>query len=584
MASTDINNFIKEIHNLNTKINNNNYINRISSHHENFVQLNEIIEKYQEIHDVFKENLEDNYYLFKCFYDIFIKYLVNIINFIEYLKAIKNTLESSKSLKSSKSSKSILKSDIDDVNKTYGSIYNYTFIKLLKFLGLKESKKYITIKDLYHIIQYYDKKEGIKKISDLHKLEIEKFLNKRNINTLIKNLEIIINNTIADIVDLDQTIKKKTKHLNYITIPQYNPICWFASILTGMCYSDLNKKLIYDKITTNDSRFDNPFSVMIKILIEEITNQFKTYDEKDSFYCGMLKYLKNEPVQVLNYFIDLNLDNFLTEIYDIFGVEINLKDMSKEDYDNMMAYLNKSYLYSKYSYFMNFIYYNLKKNEDGSRCSFNLDDSKVYEIPYSDSSILVYFYDLINVFCKYVYLDIDSKSKAYNYYENVLSNDESSGKIPDIIAIEYNNKTINFNDQIKIKKVDEEIKIENSEMGIIIYKDHKYKLDYILHFNDTKIKCDLNSSCIHCISAITYGGVEYIYDSDKIRKTVNCEETYKIPCSLIKQKWSKNMNKELSYCTTDCNYNIDCKLDKIYRDDICYTYNFNLIYVYVKID
>ena len=58
MASTDINNFIKEIHNLNTKINNNNYINRISSHHENFVQLNEIIEKYQEIHDVFKETVE----------------------------------------------------------------------------------------------------------------------------------------------------------------------------------------------------------------------------------------------------------------------------------------------------------------------------------------------------------------------------------------------------------------------------------------------------------------------------------------------------------------------------------------------
>jgi hypothetical protein len=574
MESTDINNFIKKIHNLNTKINNNNYINRISSHRENFVELNRIIKKYQEIHDVFKENLEDNYYLFKCFYDIFIKYLVNIINFIEYLKDIINT---------SKSSKSILKSDIDNVNKTYGTIYNYTFVKLLKFLKLKESKKYITIKDLYLIIQSYDKKEGIKKIPDLHKLEFKKFLNKKNINTLIKNLEIIINNTIADIVDLDQTIKKKTKHLNYITIPQYNPICWFASILTGMCYSDLNKKLIYDKITKNDSKF-NPFSEMIKFLIKEITNQYKTYDEKDSFYCEMLNYLKNEPVQVLNYFIDLNLDNFLKEIYDTFKVKINLEDMSNEDYDNMMAYLNENYLYSKYSYFMNFIYYNLKKNEDGTRCSFNLDDSKVYEISYADSSILVYFYDLINVFCKYVYLDIDSKSKAYNYYENALLNDENSDKIPDIIAIEYNNKIINLNDENKIKKVDEEIKIEDSEMGIIIYKDHKYKLDYILHFNDTKIKCDLNSSCVHCISAITYGGVEYIYDSDKIRKIVDCEETYKIPCSLIKQKWSKNMNKELSYCTTDCNYNIDCKLDKIYRDDICYTYNFNLIYVYIKID
>lgn len=31
---------------------------------------------------------------------------------------------------------------------------------------------------------------------------------------------------------------------NYVTIPQYIGICWYVSILTGMCYSDASRNLI----------------------------------------------------------------------------------------------------------------------------------------------------------------------------------------------------------------------------------------------------------------------------------------------------------------------------------------------------
>ena len=271
--------------------------------------------------------------------------------------------------------------------------------------------------------------------------------------------------------------------------------------------------------------------------------------------------------------------------------------MTSTNYTKFFDYLSEHYLYSRYSYFINFMEYNLKKDEaklvnvDGvmtyqHRCYLDIENSNGYEIFNSDVSILAFFYDLINIFCKYVYLDI-SVHGNYDYYESTSSKEETDKDIPDIIAIEYNNKTLSLKNEKLIKPVTEKITIKYFEDGIIFYKGHQYKLDYILHFNDNKIKCsNKDASCGHCISAITYGGEEYIYDSDKINRYIDCpnDEKYKMPCSLIKQKWNKNINNELTYCTTNCEYNVDCKLDKLYRNNLCYTFNYNLIYVYVRID
>jgi hypothetical protein len=184
MPITDINDFIKEIYKLNTIINSNYYIDVIAKtplgfnkHKKNFKHLNEIINKYNSIYDVFKENVEDNYYLFKCFYDIFIKFLVNIIGFVEYLMMFKNlSLKSlSKSLSTKTKSLSIYKSiiinGIEQRKTKYGTIHFYNFQKLLDFLFLEETTKEIEIKKLYEIINYTtkveDKSDIIEEIPEL---------------------------------------------------------------------------------------------------------------------------------------------------------------------------------------------------------------------------------------------------------------------------------------------------------------------------------------------------------------------------------------------------------------------------------
>jgi hypothetical protein len=42
---------------------------------------------------------------------------------------------------------------------------------------------------------------------------------------------------------------------DYITIPQYEGICWFISFLTGICYSDKNKQLLLKKFSENQANY-----------------------------------------------------------------------------------------------------------------------------------------------------------------------------------------------------------------------------------------------------------------------------------------------------------------------------------------
>jgi hypothetical protein len=109
----------------------------------------------------------------------------------------------------------------------------------------------------------------------------------------------------------------------------------------------------------------------------------------------------------------------------------------------------------------------------------------------------------------------------------------------------------------------------------------KYKLDYILHYNDID-KCK-DKKCYHCISGITYNNEDYIYNSDIKSDVISCDDgnEYAIPCSLLKQNWNKNINKDITYCTTKCKYNLECKIDNLYDNNLCYTFNTNITYVYV---
>jgi hypothetical protein len=280
----------------------------------------------------------------------------------------------------------------------------------------------------------------------------------------------------------------------------------------------------------------------------------------------------------------MNFELFAEEFKENEGITIDItKEIPINDYELFIEYLNKYYVYSRYSYFITFIRHNIKMTPDEKFYYLDIENANIYEIFSSDSSVIAYFYDLLNIYCKYMYLTLEDNGNI-SYYESTASREEQEEDIPEIIVLEYNNTDIKLNYTEFIRKVENEIIIKDENMGIIIYKKNKYKLDYITHFNNTNIRCDKRGNCVHCISAITYNNEEYIYDSGKTRETIVCDKTkYKVPCSLIKQKWSKNVNKEITYCTTNCNYNLDCKLDNIYRNDICYTFNYNLIYVYVLI-
>jgi hypothetical protein len=81
---------------------------------------------------------------------------------------------------------------------------------------------------------------------------------------------------------------------SYITIPQYEGICWFISFLTALTYSDRNKKLVmnkYDEIkstTLDDLDQITPetdyiiiFNTLVYYIINNVTKDFKTYNIKD---------------------------------------------------------------------------------------------------------------------------------------------------------------------------------------------------------------------------------------------------------------------------------------------------------------
>ena len=61
-----------------------------------------------------------------------------------------------------------------------------------------------------------------------------------------------LNSLIKEIMNIYSTIPYKD---DYITIPQYEGICWFISFLTGICYSDKNKQLLLKKFSENQANY-----------------------------------------------------------------------------------------------------------------------------------------------------------------------------------------------------------------------------------------------------------------------------------------------------------------------------------------
>jgi hypothetical protein len=600
----DINGFITKIHELNAIINKNGeYINKIAGspnnkklHNKNFLLFKTMMNEYNSNFDYFRTHIKENNYLFKCFYDIFIKYLVNIAGFIHYVQIYDEYLKEKFNLR-------VYYEDMTETN----TCYDYNLNELLKILKLSLNYPYK--------IELYDLNEKNIDFEDTDYIPTFNYNElKKNANQLINYLKKLLNDTIYNLLLLYETQIKPTEN-NYITIPQYTSICWFISILTGMCYSDANKKLITSKIDIdNIKEDDDEFTLVIKTIIKNITRVYRTYDmEKltSETNCEMYEYLKTKPKFVLDnllydmciFFVDdYNRYKFNKRIsrsvksYKLLRSTIKIKldrrkkilEIDEAEYDNFISFLTQKYKLSKYAFFFNVFFDNIiKKANKYILDIFNLQD---YGLKITDVNILEYLYELLGIKSKFIYVnknDIKKDELLFYEYNNkyLINANETPDDIPDIIVLEYNNSIIlDLDYSTYINPIKYNIKIINNNLGIIEYKGVNYKLDYILHGDNAEKNRELNYDCGHFISAITYDNKDYIYDSSKISQYLNCgDKLYKLPCTLMRQDWNKDINKDLTYCIENCKYNLECNIDNIPKDERCYTFNTDIVYVYVRI-
>ena len=109
--------------------------------------------------------------------------------------------------------------------------------------------------------------DDVIKISDINAIKLKELkeinkdlFNKKIISYIILLKEFYNKNTLNDYKDA------------YITIPQYFGNCWYISMLTGICYSDLSKKLLLSKIgdEANLKKLLETSSKTDKILIKTV--------------------------------------------------------------------------------------------------------------------------------------------------------------------------------------------------------------------------------------------------------------------------------------------------------------------------
>jgi len=612
----NINVFIDKIQELNRIINENgNYINKIAQdsdnndlHNENILLFKKMIDEYNNNFEYFKTNIEENNYLFKCFYDIFIKYLVNIAGFIHYVQTYSDYLKEKFDLE--------IYNDKIIENDTY---YSYNLREFLEIVQLSLNYPYsIQLLDLYTIIH----KKNIEFEDNDYTPQFSYTELKENSGELINYLKKLLYTTIYNLLVLYETQIKPVQNY-YITIPQYTNICWYVSILTGMCYSDANKKLITSKIDIhNTEEEDYEFTALIKTLIKNITNIYRKYDTKkidSKTNCEIYEYLKTQPKFALDnllydmciFFVDdyiryifrttssRNRTSLSKSVKSYKSLRSNIKikldrrtkilEIHESEYEKFILFLTKKYKLSKYAFFINIFIANIiEKNDKYILDIFNLQH---YELNITDINILEYLYELLGIKSKFIYVnknDIKTEELLFYEYNNkyLINSTETQTDIPDVIILEYNSNIIleldfsTYIDPLKYK-----IKIIDNNLGIIEYKGVNYKLDYILHGNDIQKTCEYKCDCRHLISAITYNNKDYIYDSSKISQKIVCgDKSYDLPCTFMRQDWNKDINKDLTYCIKNCKYNLECNIDNIPKNELCYTFNTDITYVYVKME
>ena len=501
----------------------------------------------------------------------------------------------------------------NDENKIISNFHiNYLFIDLMtlaiiilySYIHVENSLDNVSSTKLSFFNRYFKPKYSIKKIFKIKKkdaIEKDDFF-RYIIIEILKNIQPNIiedlenNNKLYDILkeniynkyntlynDIKQIIEQikpfyEIKPSEIITISQYEGICWFTAFLTCICYSDANRKIIYNKInkdiseyllqhseykkfnskyekikSTYKNLFDKILFIELSIVNECIHDNSIEYDILFKLFLYIIiKYISNDKKKYTEYneIILLKINNIIKT----YPIKI-LKILHIDYIRNISKYNHSNFNYLK----------NLNHTI--------IDDDNSYGIYTFDYNFYNYFYDILNI--KTFYL-------IYHKNDYYIFNDINIDNIPDIFLINYTNFISNTTlHNLKIEKI--EINYNNNELT---FKATIYELDYILFSNDkTTIKNKNNKSNNgHVVSAITYHNDEYYHDT-RYDIRVN-RYNYNNPCPFIKQKWKGK--KIGQFCLKKCFYtkiNLDDKISNIIRnstDDMCYNYSNGYICCYVK--
>ena len=124
--------------------------------------------------------------------------------------------------------------------------------------------------------------------------DINSFKTNKNINKFIKLLINVINTQLYI-----------RGGVSYITLPQYEGICWFISMLCGITYSDMSKNLLIKKRPRRISASSNTFKKFAYDIIDNITRDFKKYNISSiDSDCELLIALKFTPLNVFRDILD----------------------------------------------------------------------------------------------------------------------------------------------------------------------------------------------------------------------------------------------------------------------------------------
>lgn len=423
-------------------------------------------------------------------------------------------------------------------------------------------------------------------------------ISKENIIKYIKYFIYMINNVIY--------IKPNIKNY-YITIPQYENICWFISILTAITYSDMSKKLLLSNGSSRINYNYQEFNNFIFYIIDNITATHKIYNENIIDDCEIFKELKKKPLYIIKYlfvnYIKINIDKILNIIIDIITKVINnisfddIKVLFNE-YRNDFIKNNDNYFINLFIFSINIEYFyslaNIKNKDDllsknkelidfikENISIINIDNSNIYrfEIFSNEKLIFSILYDILNINNMYC--------KCYKKDSKLIGIRTSGNGImdisPDIIIMDFNTDTSIIYDGTN--NFDININPENYELN---YNNTKYKLDYVINSTIDDMSCE---NCGHCICAIHYDKKQFFYNSTYDLFKIKCnDDKINIPCSLIKQNWTKNIYDDICYSLEKCEYYEKQNKELILKEtkidnynNICFNLNMNITYVYVKI-